>query len=1150
MKKIFLILLFISFSLSIDNIPNFPDFPDIPDYKKIEFNLDIKNENGGNEIELKKGIYTKILLQLTPNSIIKFSNSDYFIFLNQSSYKLTIDDEKIILLDNELILKPNKEFAYYAYLGINCDTKFDELEYSIPIKVTPLNDNTIDVPIKYSNIKVKINQEKNLIDLDILLNNMSKQSFNYFKISHELYNVEAIHIEMIENEDFIFKGLNISSFNQREEISEKNSENHGILFDFSFRLDNYNKINKKDFEIKIDIKRNFCFELVKKNFSVEVNSERPAKIDDNTKTTFKYNLEDITKTHNMTNTLKLRTFIPVYPVVIKCELNPNTSMNGNETEPGNSTFYRNIINKSGSFDIIINNLDNYKEYYAFCELSNTNCFNEKFNSINISIGDFINADIYHKLIPLRDENALPQCAHFTFKNQISFGLLMLYDDIYCKYIMKKDETLSLRSLPTIACEPIIDLSDINMFSGTICVAPLPSYNNGYILGENNKKDFENKFDEFVEKFRNFKNPLNNKLIIDVKDVDKYFDIDINPLSIKAEISKEDSSNFGVKKFVFNVLSTHKYPVQCFYNLNLDENSNIFNLEMPINLSPNKYQQITVLIASILAENKMYSLNFKCYNLPGFEYKYKTTGLMTMYTYLNTDGLDQLINKIISPLTINCNSKDNQQNPRCIVDQEIPLMENLQTDIPDFYKNIYSQIPQFEVLVDDVQNQILRPLINDLIENINNLDFKNIIEKSTKIMTLLEKMDCYMLYSGNNSKKSESEKNYSKCEKIKKNYFEKIMNIIKPYLDSSSLINNITSEIGLGENLEENFKYVSFLINSISKNFDSLSVESIQSLIDIFSDIKDNFEETWNKIETYLKDKKYLNTSIISVKKDILITNFQSILNLPKSIHFQEIEGKINGNKTNTGLFISEIGKQIQKEIIDFSKQFNEFGEGLYNISSSTFLKVITNKGVDIKFDAEVQIFEVPDKNIIIKVYPNYMFRTNKANNLQILVHDSPLTSVKSNGKEDKSSDIVNIFVNIILYDDKNEAISIKNIDNEYRIEILYLKSAYNSLEKCFYYNENNNDLETGGISITDSYEYNGQKYFKCTSNHLTAFTAGTYKFNSNISLWAVLLILGAIIIVLVGFVLLLIIVKKKKNKERFSDFNSNGDKKENILMDE
>ena len=75
---------------------------------------------------------------------------------------------------------------------------------------------------------------------------------------------------------------------------------------------------------------------------------------------------------------------------------------------------------------------------------------------------------------------------------------MVYGDIYCKYIMKKDETLSLRSLPTIACKPIVDLNDINMLSGTICVAPLPSYNNGYILGENNKKDFENKFDEYKE----------------------------------------------------------------------------------------------------------------------------------------------------------------------------------------------------------------------------------------------------------------------------------------------------------------------------------------------------------------------------------------------------------------------------------------------------------------------------------------------------------------------------------------------------------------------------------------------------------------------------------------------------------------------------
>ena len=107
-----------------------------------------------------------------------------------------------------------------------------------------------------------------------------------------------------------------------------------------------------------------------------------------------------------------------------------------------------------------------------------------------------------------------------------------------------------------------------------------------------------------------------------------------------------------------------------------------------------------------------------------------------------------------------------------------------------------------------------------------------------------------------------------------------------------------------------------------------------------------------------------------------------------------------------------------------------------------------------------------------------MFRTSNAKNLQILINDSPLVSVKSNVKEDKSSVVVNIFVNIILYDDKNETISIKNNDNKYRNEILYLKSAYNSLEKCFNYDENNKDLKISGISINDTYEYNGQKYFK------------------------------------------------------------------------
>ena len=68
-----------------------------------------------------------------------------------------------------------------------------------------------------------------------------------------------------------------------------------------------------------------------------------------------------------------------------------------------------------------------------------------------------------------------------------------------------------------------------------------------------------------------------------------------------------------------------------------------------------------------------------------------------------------------------------------------------------------------------------------------------------------------------------------------------------------------------------------------------------------------------------------------------------------------------------------------------------------------------------------------------------MLRKNNAKYLQILVFDSPLISVKTNGDEEETSDSVNTFINIFLYNDKNEEILIKDIDEKYKPEILYLK---------------------------------------------------------------------------------------------------------------
>ena len=141
-----------------------------------------------------------------------------------------------------------------------------------------------------------------------------------------------------------------------------------------------------------------------------------------------------------------------------------------------------------------------------------------------------------------------------------------------------------------------------------------------------------------------------------------------------------------------------------------------------------------------------------------------------------------------------------------------------------------------------------------------------------------------------------------------------------------------------------------------------------------------------------------------------------------------------------------------------------------------------------------------------------MLRNHNAKTLQILVFDSPILSIQTSGEVEEASDSVNTFISITLYDENEKEIPIKNINKE---------------------------LETEGVEIDEAYEYKGQKYIKCTSNHLTAFTAGTYNFNSNASGLSVLLIAFGILLAFIGFLIVFFIIKKRtKSTFRFNPANS------------
>ena len=214
MKKTLLYILLFQFYLYLC-------LPDIPGLKDVEYQLTAKNETGGDLIELKPGIYTKILFQLTPINI----NSDnyYSRFFDKAIYLLLITDERIKVLHSQIHLYPYKDLVYPTYIGLKCDDyKIDK--FPLKFKVIHLDHSTFNIPIKSEDIFIKITQVKNQINLNILMDSIPGKSLNYFKIKSELYNIDGISLEISKIDNFKFNDIYIKPFNLREEISEQNPE--------------------------------------------------------------------------------------------------------------------------------------------------------------------------------------------------------------------------------------------------------------------------------------------------------------------------------------------------------------------------------------------------------------------------------------------------------------------------------------------------------------------------------------------------------------------------------------------------------------------------------------------------------------------------------------------------------------------------------------------------------------------------------------------------------------------------------------------------------------------------------------------------------------------------------------------------------------
>jgi hypothetical protein len=422
--------------------------------------------------------------------------------------------------------------------------------------------------------------------------------------------------------------------------------------------------------------------------------------------------------------------------------------------------------------------------------------------------------------------------------------------------MKRSESILVKGLPTILCQ----LTESSQDHITICIAPLPLYNFGRFISlkDNDKDDFNDNFSQFVKDIQN--NFFNQLLLIQVKNSEQISDSDISRSSINAYfINKTDSNPL---KLNFEITSTHGQAVECYYNPNLNEYF-IFGLFKKSIIIQSYSKTILEVEIPSPSDRKMYSLYFQCYNvLPHFNYRYKTTGFMTMYTYIHSDA-DYATSKNeekYENTTINCYSKKNLLNPRCLSNRAVSISNQLKTEIPESIKEIETQIQQYKTNFRNAKKQILQNLKTEIEKNFVPTSSQNnnkreylisLFKKAIEFSKYLTYTDCSKFASGKSNKEEDTikAKGYQDCRDKKKNYLETIIDTLQrnfDILNCSTIIDTIVNITE--ESPEESLKYILILINEISNNPESFKEGLDEIFIKTSLCLQEKFDDLWDKIE--------------------------------------------------------------------------------------------------------------------------------------------------------------------------------------------------------------------------------------------------------------------------------------------------------------
>ena len=375
--------------------------------------LDIKSENGTNDIVLKPNILTRITL------IVKHEDGKFILdrSFDDSQFIITLEDTNIIFYPNELKIIPSESLEYSAYIGLKCEFEIGSNTYDLNFKLKnrknlegkDIDDSTLTI----NPVTVKINRTQSLIELEPVETDLAEKAYSFLRLKKEIYNMEDIVI--INNDDkdenFKFKEITIKAFKDREEFGEYENENDGILFNFPFGTEmEYEDLNgKANHTYNLLMKNDKCSNWFKiseesETFDITINPDPLVVLNDSIKEAIIYTMENITPKKDLSNNIQLKMVFPVAPIIIECNLKGDSN-NGDDHD----VKYRDYIVKTGPYILRVEDLYSDNEYKAECKLFSL--YSDK-TEIQLKIGNEKDYDFITPLISSRMMNNIPQCLEF------------------------------------------------------------------------------------------------------------------------------------------------------------------------------------------------------------------------------------------------------------------------------------------------------------------------------------------------------------------------------------------------------------------------------------------------------------------------------------------------------------------------------------------------------------------------------------------------------------------------------------------------------------------------------------------------------------------------------------------------------------------